>query len=72
VAFVSTPAARFAGRASGVKPDENNAIIVTRKGIQPETIRTGSKHAPWEIFQIEYDYNYSSLDVVRALALWHI
>ena len=42
-----------------VRRDENNAIVVSRKGIQAGTIRTGAKQAPWEIFQIEYDYNYS-------------
>src|ERR1043165_3295443 len=42
-----------------VRRDESSAILITRKGIQAETIRTGAKHAPWEIFQIEWDYNYS-------------
>jgi hypothetical protein len=42
-----------------IRRDENNAIVIARKGIQAETIRTGAKHAPFEIFQIEYDYNYS-------------
>jgi len=42
-----------------IRRDENNAIVVTRKGVQAERIRTGAKHAPWEIFQLEYDYNYS-------------
>ncbi len=42
-----------------VRRDENNAIVISRKGVQADTIRTGAKHAPWEIFQIEYDYNYS-------------
>jgi hypothetical protein len=42
-----------------VRRDERNAIVISRKGIQAETIRTGAKHAPWEIFQIEYDYNYT-------------
>lgn len=42
-----------------VRRDENNAIVVARKGVPATTIRTGAKHAPWEIFQIEYDYNYS-------------
>src|ERR1051325_6214039 len=42
-----------------IRRDENNAIVVTRKGVHAETIRSGAKHAPWEIFQIEYDYNYS-------------
>jgi Copper amine oxidase N-terminal domain len=42
-----------------VRRDEKNAIVITRKGIQAETIRPGEKHARWELFQIEYDYNYS-------------
>src|SRR5215208_1868305 len=42
-----------------VRRDESNAIVVSRKGIQAQTIREGSKHAPWELFQIEYDYNFS-------------
>src|ERR1700741_2019217 len=42
-----------------VRRDQNNAIIISRKGVQADTIRTGAKHAPWELFQIEYDYNFS-------------
>src|SRR5215216_1187213 len=43
-----------------VRRDENQAIVISRKGVQAETVRAGAKHAsPWEIFQIEYDYNYS-------------
>src|SRR5215216_3058176 len=42
-----------------VRRDENHAIVITRKGVQAETVHTGAKHVPWEIFQIEYDYNYS-------------
>ena len=43
-----------------VRRDENKAIIITRKGVQAiDTTRTGAKHAPWQIFQIEYDYNYN-------------
>lgn len=42
-----------------VRRDENQAIVITRKGIQAQTIRTGAKHAPWELFQLEYDYNFS-------------
>jgi Copper amine oxidase N-terminal domain len=42
-----------------VRRDEKNAIVITRKGIQAETIRPGEKHARWELFQLEYDYNYS-------------
>ncbi|HEU4872029.1 MAG TPA: hypothetical protein VFT44_02945, partial [Pyrinomonadaceae bacterium] len=42
-----------------VRRDENQAIVITRKGIPVQTVQTGAKHVPWEIFQIEYDYNYS-------------
>jgi hypothetical protein len=42
-----------------VRRDENQAIVISRKGIQADTVRTGGKHAPWQIFQIEYDYNFS-------------
>ncbi|HEX5835889.1 MAG TPA: hypothetical protein VFY34_18640 [Pyrinomonadaceae bacterium] len=42
-----------------VRRDERNAIVITRKGAQAETIRPGAKHSRWELFQIEYDYNYS-------------
>jgi hypothetical protein len=42
-----------------VRRDENQAIVITRKGIAAPTVQTGGRHAPWQIFQIEYDYNYS-------------
>jgi Copper amine oxidase N-terminal domain len=42
-----------------VRRDEHQAIVISRKGVQVDTIRTGAKHAPWQIFQIEYDYNFS-------------
>src|SRR5689334_20814101 len=42
-----------------VRRDENQAIVISRKGIQAETVRTGGKHAPFQIFQLEYDYNFS-------------
>jgi hypothetical protein len=42
-----------------VRRDESQAIVISRKGVQPANIRTGSKHAPWQVFQIEYDYNFS-------------
>ena len=42
-----------------VRRDENQAIVISRKGVQVETVRAGAKRAPWEIFQIEYDYNFS-------------
>ena len=42
-----------------VRRDEKNAIVINRKEIQAETIRRGSKQARWELFQIEYDYNYT-------------
>jgi copper amine oxidase-like protein len=42
-----------------VRRDENHAIVISRKDVPVETIRSGAKHAPWELFQIEYDYNFS-------------
>ena len=42
-----------------VRRDQNNAIVISRKGIQVETIRSGAKQARWELFQLEYDYNFS-------------
>src|SRR5215217_6997273 len=42
-----------------VRRDESQAIVISRKGMQAETIRSGAKHAPWQLFQIEYDYNFS-------------
>src|SRR4029079_12816667 len=42
-----------------VRRDENHAIVISRKGVPVETIRAGAKRAPWELFQVEYDYNYS-------------
>lgn len=42
-----------------VRRDENGAVVISRKEIQVETVRAGDKRAPWEIFQIEYDYNLS-------------
>ena len=42
-----------------VRRDESQAIVINRKGARVETISTGAKHVRFEIFQIEYDYNYS-------------
>ena len=42
-----------------VRRDEKHTIVINRKGVAVETIRTGAKRAPWELFQIEYDYNFS-------------
>ena len=42
-----------------VRRDENQAIVIARKGIKAETVRTGDKHVRFELFQLEYDYNYS-------------
>lgn len=42
-----------------VRRDERNAIVITRRGVQAETIRPGAKSRRWEIFQIEYDYNFT-------------
>ncbi|HEY0726661.1 MAG TPA: hypothetical protein VGD38_01245, partial [Pyrinomonadaceae bacterium] len=43
-----------------VRRDEKNAILITRKGIEAETrIRSGAKQPRWELFQLEYDYNFT-------------
>lgn len=43
-----------------VRRDEKNAIVITRKGFQAETtIRSGAKQPRWELFQLQYDYNYT-------------
>ena len=42
-----------------VRRDESHAIVISRKTIQADTIQSGAKHKPWELFQLEYDYNYS-------------
>jgi len=42
-----------------VRRDENQAIVVARKGIKADTVRTGDKHVRFELFQLEYDYNFT-------------
>jgi hypothetical protein len=42
-----------------VRRDENQAIVVARKGLKPETVRTGGSHVRFELFQLEYDYNFT-------------
>src|ERR1051326_5843333 len=42
-----------------IRRDENHASLINRKDVQADTIRTGAKHAPWQLFQLEYDYNFS-------------
>lgn len=42
-----------------VRRDENGAVVISRKGISVETVRDGAKRSPWELFHIEYDYNFS-------------
>lgn len=42
-----------------VRRDEGRAITITRGQAQAETVRAGARHAPWELFQVEYDYNFS-------------
>ena len=52
-----------------VRRDENHAIVINRKGIQANTIRSGARHAPWQIFQIEYDYNFNQYSAARDHSL---
>lgn len=52
-----------------VRRDENHAIVINHKAVQADTIRTGAKHAPWQIFQIEYDYNFNQYSSARDHSL---
>ncbi|MEK6278787.1 MAG: hypothetical protein AABN95_00375 [Acidobacteriota bacterium] len=42
-----------------IRRDEGRAINITRGQGPAQTVRAGPQHAPWELFQIEYDYNLS-------------
>lgn len=42
-----------------VRRDESGAVVISRKGIAVETVRDGAKRARFELFQLEYDYNFS-------------
>jgi hypothetical protein len=42
-----------------VRRDENQAIVIARKGIKADTVRTGDTHVRFELFQLEYDYNFT-------------
>lgn len=41
-----------------VRRDEGNTIVVARN-VQAETVRSGASNSSWELFQIEYDYNFN-------------
>ena len=53
-----------------VRRDENQAIVITRKGIQADTIRTGAKHAPWETLSDRVRLQLQSLHYVRLITVW--
>jgi hypothetical protein len=42
-----------------IQRDEGRTIRITRGPVQAETVRAGDAHAPWELYQVEYDYNLS-------------
>ena len=42
-----------------VRRDEGRAITITRGQAQAETVHAGTRHAAGELFQVEYDYNFS-------------
>ena len=42
-----------------VRRDETNAITVSRKDKPVETVRAGEKHSRFELFQLDYDYNFN-------------
>src|SRR5690349_14588881 len=47
-----------------VRRDERNAIIVSRKDQPVETVHDGEKHSRFELFRLEYDYNFSRYSAV--------
>lgn len=42
-----------------VQREEGRAIRITRGMTPAETVRVGPQHAPWELYQVDYDYNFS-------------
>jgi hypothetical protein len=42
-----------------IQREEGRAIRITRGGAQASTVRPGTEHAPFELYQLEYDYNAS-------------
>jgi len=54
-----------------IRRDQNGAIIITRGSSSPDTVRSGVKHRNWELFQLEYDYNFNrySSDTDHGLTL---
>ena len=42
-----------------IQREEGRAITITRGGIHSDRVRAGAEHAPWELYQVEYDYNFS-------------
>ncbi|PYS27722.1 MAG: hypothetical protein DMF75_19855, partial [Acidobacteria bacterium] len=42
-----------------IQREEGRAIRITRGGPQAGTVRPGTEHAPFELYQLEYDYNAS-------------
>jgi len=42
-----------------IQREEGRAIRITRGGTQASTVRPGTEHAPFELYQLEYDYNAS-------------
>ena len=44
---------------ASIRREEGRAISITRGQGQAPTVRAGAQHAPWELFQIRYDYNFS-------------
>ena len=44
---------------ASIRQEDGIGISITRGQGMAATVREGARHAPWEIFQIEYDYNFS-------------
>ena len=42
-----------------IRREQNGSIAITRGTVAATTVRSGAKHPNWELFQLEYDYNFN-------------
>jgi hypothetical protein len=45
--------------AAVVVDEAARTIRVTRGGARAETVRDGARHAPWELYQLDYEYDFN-------------
>lgn len=41
-----------------IQREEGRGIRITRGATRADTVRDGTKHSPWELYQVEFDYNF--------------